>query len=123
MGARRHTELDAWQLASELREKATQLTRVRDFAQNAWLRSQLTRATQSACSNIAEGFGRYQPRDFARFLRMSRGSLTEVQEHLESARQAGIVGESEFRDLVHLASRAIGAVTRLIRYLEKAKAP
>jgi four helix bundle protein len=115
--------LDAWQLASELRDKTSQLTKTPDFARNSWLRSQLMRATQSACSNIAEGFGRYQPRDFARFLRISRGSLTEAQEHLESARQVGLIGESELRDLVHLANRAIGAITRLVRYLERAKAP
>ena len=123
MGARRHTELDAWKLASELRDRATRLTKSQGFAQDVWLRSQLARATQSACSNIAEGFGRYQPRDFARFLRISRGSLDEVQEHLESARQQGLVGDSELRELLHLSNRVLGAVTRLIHYLEGAKAP
>jgi four helix bundle protein len=61
--------------------------------------------------------------DFARFLRISRGSLLEVQEHLEGSRQVGVVSEPEFSELTHLANRAIGVVTRLIRYLDRAKAP
>jgi four helix bundle protein len=123
VGVRRHTDLDAWKLASELRDRTRRLTEAGRFSRHPWLNSQLARASQSACANVAEGFGRYQPKDFARFLRVARGSLLEATEHLENARQLRLITEPELDELSQLANRAVGAVTRLIRYLDRAKAP
>jgi four helix bundle protein len=48
------------------------------------LRSQLDDAADSVCRNIAEGFGCGNV-EFARFLRIARRSLNEVQDELHSA--------------------------------------
>ncbi len=123
VGARRHTDLDAWKLADELRSRTQVVIAGPRFRQQDSLRSQLGRASQSACANIAEGFARYQPKDFARFLRISKGSILEAREHLLHASQLNLVSDSELVELSSLANRAIGALVRLIRYLETAKAP
>jgi len=123
VGARRHTELNAWKLADELRSRTQVLVGGSEFRRHYSLRSQLERASLSACANIAEGFARYQPRDFARFLRISKASLVELHEHLYHARQLDLITEQALEDLSRLVNRSIGAVVRLIRYLETAKAP
>jgi four helix bundle protein len=123
MGARHHTDLEVWGLANEVRDRVLTLISSGQFDGQRWLREQLARASQSACANVAEGFARYQPRDFARFLRGTKGSLIEVEEHLHSALQSGLISELEFSDLSALVHRAAACATRLIRYLEKAKAP
>ena len=71
----------------------------------------------------AEGFSRYFPRDFARFVRIAKGSLSEVIVHIGSARDKGLATEAEFKDICSHARRARGAATGLIRYLETAKRP
>ena len=82
---------------------------------------QLHRAARSATSNIAEGFARFRPLDFARFLVIAKSSLVEVQEHLADGVDLGYL-ESERRDeLNRLASRAIGATTNLILYLRSTR--
>lgn len=77
------------------------------------------RAGESACANIAEGFCRFYPKEFARFLRIARGSLAETAEHLRSAVLRGLIEQAEADAIVLLTLRARGACSRLIQYLDK----
>jgi len=49
------------------------------------LTSQISRALTSIPANIAEGQGRRMPKEFLYFLANARGSLWELDTHLESA--------------------------------------
>jgi four helix bundle protein len=49
------------------------------------LSNQMRRAAVSIPSNIAEGHGRLNRREFNQFLRISRGSTSELQTQLELA--------------------------------------
>jgi four helix bundle protein len=121
--ARRYEDLLVWQLADELRSYVHRSTDSAAFRQQQWLQGQLRRAAQSACANVAEGFGRYKPKDFARFVRAARGSFEETKAHLDEVRLLGLADEAEVSEIRSLANRACAAATKLIRYLESAKEP
>ena len=54
------------------------------------LTSQLRRSALSIPSNIAEGQGRLNTREFRQFLGVARGSNCELQTQLEVARRLGL---------------------------------
>ena len=121
--ARDHSELDAWKLADEVRTHVYRLCGTPEFQNHLGLWHQLTDAADSACSNIAEGFARFYPKDFARFLRISRGSLAEIADRLKSAVLRGLVTQADADKVVKLTKRARGACAALIRYLDDAEPP
>ena len=123
MGARRYEDLDAWRLSRELADEIAAIVRANSDSNDFDLLNQLRSASRSPCRNIAEGFGRFQPRDFAQFLRIARGSLYELGELLRDARAAGWIDQATVQRLTLLRNRAAGAVTQLLRYLATAKPP
>jgi four helix bundle protein len=122
-GLRDHTEFDVWKICDELRMRVRSIVDRPVFRRYPKLREQLSEAAESPCPNIAEGFSRYLPRDFARFVRVAKGSLTEVIVHMGRALDRRLVLEEETREICRLAKRGRGAATRLILYLENADAP
>ena len=60
------------------------------------LSDQVIRAARSVPTNIAEGHGRFSPPDFARFLTIAHGSLTELDTHLEIARRRSYLTSDEW---------------------------
>jgi four helix bundle protein len=72
---------------------------------------------------ISEGFGRFRPADFARYLEYALASLNETQNHLDDALDCKYLTTAEHRDFYALADRAIGATTKLHTYLESCKHP
>ena len=122
MGARSFTELDAWRLANELKLGVYQLIRCGDARRDFEFRNQIRNAAASAPRNIAEGFGRYLPRDFSQYLRIANGSLMETSNHLQDGCDRGYFKAVDVEPLRTLARRASAAVTSLIRYLQTAQA-
>ena len=115
--ARDFTELAAWQLAHELRALVIAITAKSPARNDVRYCSQIRDAARSAASNIAEGFGRFRHRDFAHFLRMAVASLNEVRDNLIDGHLRRYVTDDELSRGTSLSKRAIGATTRLIRYL------
>jgi four helix bundle protein len=117
VGARSFTELHAWQLANELKLGVYALIKSGDVQRDHEFRNQIRNAVASAPRNIAEGFGRYQPRDFSQYLRIANGSLMETSNHLQDGCDRGYFSAADIAPLLTLARRASAASTRLIRYL------
>ena len=83
------------------------------------LSAQLRRASESVVSNIAEGSGRSNERDHARFLRIARGSICEVECQLLLSRDVGYL-ESAARLTLDSHCREIGKMLNgLIRSLSR----
>ena len=89
MGARSFTDLHAWRLANDLKLGVYALIRVGEARRDLGFRDQIRNAAASAPRNIAEGFGRYMPREFNQYPRVANGSLQEVSNHLKDGVDRG----------------------------------
>lgn len=75
-------DLKVWQAAMELAEDSYRLTRGFPKEEMFGMVSQIRRAAVSIAANIAEGHGRENTGSFIQFLRISQGSLKELETHL-----------------------------------------
>jgi four helix bundle protein len=71
-------------------------------------------------ANIAEGFNAGSDMEFARFLRISRKSATEVQSHLYFALDQGQLTQSDFDRLYGSAEDVKKLIGGFVRYLTTA---
>lgn len=122
-GVRSFTDLDCWKLANELKLGVYALIKRDDAARDFEFRDQIRNAAASAPRNIAEGFGRYHPREISQYLRVANGSLMETANHLQDGVDRGYFQPAEIAPLMTLAKRASSATTRLMRYLKTARVP
>lgn len=68
-------------------------------------------------SNIAEGFERDSDAEFARYLRIAKGSTGEVRAQLYIALDQSYINEERFRYLVGLTNEISRMIVGLLRYL------
>jgi four helix bundle protein len=74
---------------------------------------QIRGSASSAPRNIAEGFGRGRPREFARFLDYALGSLNETKDALIDARDRRYASPTLVSRLLNLCGAAIRVTKRL----------
>jgi four helix bundle protein len=83
------------------------------------LTSQTRRAAVSVAANIAEGHGRENTRSFIQYLRISQGSLKELETHLLLSIRVKLVAQ-DVTDPMLANCQSLGRMIRtLIRTLEK----
>lgn len=95
--------------------------RTRDFPREEayGMTSQIRRAAASIPANIAEGHGRDQTGVFIQFLRVSQGSLKELETHILLSERVGLLARDAASQLTE-ATDEIGRMLRsLIRSLER----
>jgi len=85
-------------------------------------RRQLEESVAGPPAHIAEGFGRFNPAEFARFTVIALASLMESQNHLRDAVDKEYITEGKRAELDQLASIALGEVTRLVESLQSEEA-
>jgi four helix bundle protein len=78
-GVWKFEDLVAWQLAVQLQQLADKYCDKPAVKRDFKFRNQLSDSAASAPRNIAEGFGRFNPADFARFLGIAKASLVGVE--------------------------------------------
>jgi len=121
--AREFTELIAWQLARDLKLRVYELIKQPRVARDSAFVAQIVDAAASAPRNIAEGFGRFNRREFAHFLKIAIASEQEVRNHFIDACDRGYIDGSERDGAVELSRRAVTAATRLRAYLLSPRNP
>ena len=104
MGVRRFEDLVAWQLAHQLSLEIFAATETGPVSRDFRFREQVRDSAASAGRNIAEGFGRFSPGDFARFLRYARASLMETRNSLIEGRDKGYLKDPLAARLLNLTS-------------------
>jgi four helix bundle protein len=117
----RFEDIEAWQMARELRRTVYQLTRTKPFATDFALVDQIRRAAISTGSNIAEGFERGGNREFIQFLSQAKGSAGEIKDQLYCALDEAYITQSQFDQAYQLADRASRLIGGFMTYLRKAE--
>ena len=94
-----HRDLIVWQKSMDLVVSVYRATESFPKAEVYGLTSQIRRAVTSIPANIAEGQGRRLTKEFLYFLANARGSLWELDTHLESAQRLGFLSSEVHVDL------------------------
>lgn len=115
--AKRLEDLVIWRLACELRDGIAKALASGSGARDSDFREQIESSTRSVASNIAEGFGYFRPRQFAKYLRIARGSAMETRSHINEGRGKHFTSADATR-FFRLTVRIIAGSSSLIRYLE-----
>lgn len=115
---RRFEELNAWQTARALTARIYALCRTSGLARDLGLARQMQRAAVSILSNVAEGFESQTQPMFISYLNRSKGSAGELRAQLYVALDAGYINKQQFEELVGIAERCSGQISRLITYLK-----
>ena len=82
------------------------------------LRDQMSRASTSAVSNIAEGQARGSVKEFARFLYISCGFVAEIQTQLILAVEYEYVSKEEIQSAMSLAVETSKMMHSLIKTIK-----
>jgi four helix bundle protein len=81
--------------------------------------AQIRRAAVSVAANTAEGYGRDNSGSFVQFLRMSQGSLKEVETHLALSMRVNLAGSPEVDPLLRQCDELGKMLRSLIRSVQR----
>ena len=121
-GVQRFTDLRAWQTCVTYKRAIYRLVLESPLSRDWKRRDQLEKSVAGPPAHIAEGFGRFNPPDFAKFCVTARASLMESQNHLIDAVDKGYISEATRLELDALAVAALQEVTGLMEYLQSPEA-
>ncbi len=91
-----YRELEVWQQGMDLVVEVYRVSKAFPQDERWGLTSQVQRAATSVPANIAEGQGRVHRGDFVHHLSIARGSLMELETHLQIANRLGWLDDAEF---------------------------
>ena len=114
-----YKDLEVWSAAMDLAAICYRHTTDFPKAEMFGLTSQIRRAASSIPANIAEGHGRESTGSFIQFLRISQGSLKELETHLLLSQRVGIAKVADVEQLIARCESIGRMLRRLIRALQK----
>lgn len=115
--SRPHYKLEAWKSAMALVSGIYQITRSFPKDELYGLSSQMRRAAVSIPSNLAEGAARTGQKEFAQFLSIAKGSLSELETQLLIAADPGYLDRKH--EIFQQADRVSSLLSGLHRSLSK----
>ena len=119
--ARCFEDLIAWQLSEALKEEVFRLTERDPVWHDKKFCEQIQESARSAPANIAEGFGRYDPKPNAYHVSIAKASLEETRNHIYDGFKRNHFDVEERDNLLNLNKRALVATRRFLRYLKSCK--
>jgi four helix bundle protein len=117
-----YRDLLVWQDAMTLAETCYRVTSAFPREEMFGLTAQIRRAASSVPANIAEGHGRDGTRSFVQFLRISQGSLKELETHVLLAERVSILGSAPCAEVLSRCEELGRMLRSLIRSLERRSA-
>jgi len=116
-------EIAAWRYARDVKIRVDEFLERPNVRRKYGRSNQLFDAARSGPSNIAEGFGKFGNKEFARYARIAKGSEIEILNHLIDLRDQRLISEDEMLSSEHAVRKALKAVVGLIRHLENTPDP
>ena len=117
-------ELLAYQLSLELKRRVFELVYNSPAARDLKFAGQVTDAASSLPSDIAEGFYRFNPAEFASFVKYARSSLQEVRVRLPDGVAKRHYTQADVADillLIERLSKVLGGLYFSLRKQAEAK--
>ena len=122
---RPHKKLDVWKESVALATEIYKLTENYPKSEIYGLVSQMRRAAVSVPSNIAEGAARNSDKEFAQFLNIAGGSLSELDTQVEIAFNLKYISHEERDDidrkLEHITIKLGGLITAIRKKMSVTK--
>ncbi len=88
-------------------------------AKDFQFRDQIRRSATGPGPNIAEGFGRKSPKEFARFLGIALASLMETRTHLQRGERQNYWPPATSRQALSLCDRSLDMTRKLLAAKER----
>jgi len=113
-----YRDLDVWKESMSLAADIYEMTRPFPREEMFGMTSQMRRASVSVAANIAEGYGRQQTKPFIQFLRISQGSLKELETLLLLAERVGLIASDATESAMARCQRIGKMLVGLVRKLD-----
>ena len=114
MVVRRYRDLTTWQLTEEFKGEVFRLVRESQGAsRDLRFRGDLLSSARGPSKNVAEGFLRKSPGEFAQFLGYAIASIGEAEEHLRDGIELGYFGAADCTQAFRWAKRSTVALINL----------
>jgi len=115
---RNFRDLDVWKKGMEVVKDVYRITRAFPTQESYCLTSQMRRTAVSVPSNIAEGFNRFQNKEYKRFLYIALGSCAELETQIEIASELEYVNGKQKNELLDKIDHEPRMLTNLIKRLD-----
>ena len=114
-----HKDLRVWQQSIEMVTSIYLMTQSFPKEEVFGLVSQLRRASVSVPSNIAEGYARGTDKEKLHFLRISSGSMSEVETQLILSLNLGYIDQEKYNELSEIVTSVWKQLNSLITSIKK----
>ena len=112
-------DLLCWQASRELVKKAFVLSGKGPLAKDYDTKSQFRHCAISSMNNIAEGFARFNKKEFVRFLDFSQSSASELKSMLYVLEDLEYLNAKEITDLRETVDKTRNLTLALIKYINQ----
>ncbi len=114
MAVQSYRDLEVWKKSIQLVKASYGITHGFPKEELYGLTNQIRRASVSIPANIAEGRSRNTVKEFLNFLKISYGSLAELETHIIIAYELGYIGEEQ-QNVILLQTGEIGRMLNGLR--------
>jgi four helix bundle protein len=113
--AKNLSELWAWQLANEQCAVISEITETGPCRRDRKWWHQIRDSSAAVAPLIAEGFIRFSPPEFAKYLRWAIAEIKETQTHLITAQARRYFSEQQLDRAWRISKRTMAATSRLLK--------
>ena len=114
-----YKDLIVWQKAISFVSDVYAITKTFPNEEKFGLVNQLNRAVVSIPSNIAEGWGRESSKNYLQFLRISRGSLMEVETLMIISKNLNYINDNNFKHIIEQLEEVSKILQGLIKGVQQ----